>query len=512
MSEKKQFILNFSSQILFNVVNLGISFFLVPKIVESINATAYGFVGLSNDFVSYAGIITVALNALAGRYITVNLHKKKYETANKYFNSVIFANVVISIVMLILSILFISFMNNFLDIPNEMLGDVRLLFIMVFANFIVSIITSNLSIATFSTNKLYKNSIINIINQIIRCILLIVFYTYLPLKVWYIGFIALLGTGIYSIANLYYICKLTPELKFDIKLFDIKYVIELVKNGIWNTITRICSIINNGLDLLISNVMINSAAMGILSLPRNIHSILLNLFSSLGGVFAPKITISYANENYEEIKNQIAFSYKFLGVFSNTVLVTFMAFGISFFKLWVPSQDTNLLFLIAAISCSAMIIAMPMESFYNVHTALNKIKIPAYASIAFSTVTLILEFIFLSITKDTNIKLIIISSTSSIIGLFRVLFFLPIYTAHILHEKPTYFYKLILKNTLAFFISLFIGLIINYFIKINSWLIFLLVCIILAAITFIITTLINFDKNQINNFILSIKNRILRRS
>lgn len=511
MSEKKQFVLNFISQILFNIINLGVSFFLVPHIVETINATAYGFVSLANDFVSYAGIVTVALNALAGRYITVNLHKKNYEEANKYFNSVTFANTIIAGFMTVLSLIFIIFMDKMLNIPIEILSDVRLLFIMIFANFIISIVTSNFSVATFTTNKLYKNSIINIVNQIIRCILLIVCYTFLSPKVWYIGFISLLGTGIISVANLIYLYKLTPELKFNLKYFDFQYVKELVKAGIWNTITRLSSIINNGLDLLISNIMISSVAMGILSLPRNVHSIILNLFSSLGGVFAPKITISYANGKNNEIKNQIKFSYKFLGIFSNTVLAVFMSFGLAFFKLWVPSQDANLLYLIAVVSCSAMIIALPMEPFYNVHTALNKIKVPALASSAFSLITIVLEFIGLSLTNNLTMQLLIISSTSTLIGLFRVLLFLPMYTAHILEEKVTYFYPLVLKNTLGFIIALIIGLILNSLVKINNWLIFVLMCGILMIISFFTTYFINFNQEEQNKFTNIIKQKILRR-
>lgn len=511
MSDKKQFVLNFISQILFNVINLGVSFFLVPHIVETINATAYGFVSLANDFVGYASIVTIALNALAGRYITINLHKKNYEEANKYFNSVTFANTIISGIMTIIAITFVVFMDRFLNIPRAILDDVRLLFIMIFTNFIISIITSNFSVATFTTNKLYKASLINIITQIVRCVLLIACYSFLPPKVWYIGLITLICTGIVSIANLVYLYKLTPELKFNIKYFNISYVKTLVKAGIWNTVTRVCSIINNGLDLLISNIMINSVAMGILSLPRNIHSIILNLFGSLGGIFAPKITISYANGKNHEIKNQISFSYKFLGVFSNTVLVVFMSFGLAFFRLWVPSQDSNLLYLIAVVSCSAMIIALPMEPFYNVHTALNKIKVPALASAGFSIITIVLEFIGLILTNNITIKLLIISSTSTLIGLFRVLFFLPMYTSYILGEKVTYFYPLIFRNTLGFIIALIVGLILNSLIVINNWLIFVIMCGILALIAFTITYFINFNKEEQNKFKNIVERKIFRR-
>ena len=72
MSQKKQFYINFLAQLLYTAVNLSVNFFLVPKIINNINATAYGFISLSTDFVNYIGLITVALNALSSRYIIIN--------------------------------------------------------------------------------------------------------------------------------------------------------------------------------------------------------------------------------------------------------------------------------------------------------------------------------------------------------------------------------------------------------------------------------------------------------
>ena len=511
MSNKKQFAINFIAQILFNIVNLGISFFLVPKIVESINASAYGFFSLSNDFINYAALITVALNSLAGRYITISLHKKTFEDANKYFNSVLFANIFISIITSFIGIIFIFFIEDILNIPIEIVNDVKILFSLVIMNFIINVIFSTFSVSTFATNKLYLNSILNIISQIIRCTLLIFAYTLLEPKVWYLGSVALLVTIIISLGNLYYTKKLIPELKINYKFVKIKYIIELTKAGIWNTVTRFSAIINNGLDLLIANLLIGANAMGILALPKSVHSIILGLFSSLGGIFAPKITFDFAKNNNDGIINQINFSFKFLGVFSNTVLVTFMVLGIYFFKLWVPTQDAELLYWIATISCMALIIGLPMEPFYGVHTALNKIKVPAIISIIFSITILILEFIGLILVKDTNIRLILISSTSSFVGLFRILFFLPIYTSIILKIKKTYFYKLIIKNTMAFIFSLIIGLFIKNLFVINTWITFLIACSVIAIITMLITININFNNYEKQEFIDIFKRKLLRK-
>lgn len=496
MSEKKQFALNFVAQILFNMVNLAINFFLVPKIIYSINATAYGFISISTDFVNYIGLLTVALNSLAGRFIAINYHKKDYKKANTYFNSALFANLFIGILIAIGSIFFIVFLERIINIPSDMIFDVKLLFTLVIANFLVGMTASVFTTAAFIKNKLYLNSIVNIVTQVVRCVVLFSCYSFLPMNAWYMGLSALLCACIYNIANYVYFVKLTPELKINIKLFNLKNAIELTKSGLWNVLTRLSSTITNGLDLLIANLLVSSTAMGILALPRSIYSIILNLFSSLGGIFAPKTTMEAAKDNYAEMGEQMKFSYKFLGIISNTILVVFMIFGGYFFQLWVPTQDAKLLHLIATVSCVDLIFALPMEPFYNVHTSLNKIKIPALMLIIFSIVIITVEFIGLSMTDSLTMKLILISSTSSIIGIFRVLLFLPMYTAVLLKEKKTYFYPIIIKNSLAFIACIVVGLIFGQMVSVSGWLSFIIVCAVLAAVTLITTFYINFNGEE----------------
>lgn len=500
MNNKKQFILNFISQIIFFVVNFGVSFFLVPYIVESINATAYGFVGLSNDFVSYAQLLTVALNSLVGRYIVISLFKKDYKKANSYFNSAFFVNLLFSIILFVLSLFFIIFIDKIINVPKELITDVRLLFTFTFITFFINIISSVFSVGVFATNKLYKSSIISVISQIVRVIILFITFFVLDPSVWYIGFAGFIGTSIISVGNLIFTFKLIPELKINFKYFNIKRVFEVMKMGIWNTISRLSSIISNGLDLLITNLMVSSAAMGILSLPRSVHTIILNLFGSIAGIFSPRITYGFANNDTEDIKRQLIFSYKFLGVFSNACLIAFIIGGMDFFRLWVPSQDTNLIYLIAILSCSSLVFGLPMESFYNLFTAANKIKTPAIVSMIFSFITIIIVFISLSLTNDDNVKLIIISSTSSFTGLIRILTLLPLYSSSILKVKKTYFYPVILKNLLAFIISLIITYFIGKVYIVSGWISLIILCLIIFALTFVITYFINFNNEEKKEF------------
>lgn len=505
--KKKQFVINFISQIIFLIVNLGISFFLVPYIVKVINATAYGFVSLSNDFVNYAQIITVALNSMAGRFITIALHEKDNKKANKYFNSVLISNIIISLIILVLATIFIIFIDKFLQIPVEMLSDVRLLFSFVFLNFILTIITSVFSVATFTTNKLHISSIINIIAQIIRVIVLFVTFIFFTPSIWYIGLAVLIATSIVSLGSLICLKRLTPELKFNKNNFSFNYVIELLKSGIWNSISKLSSIMSNGLDLLITNIFVSSAAMGVLSLPKSIHSIILTIFGSLASVFAPLATISFANKNSNELKNNLQFSVKFLGVFSNICLACLLVFGKQFFELWVPSQDANLLYLLSSISVIGMVFSLSLEPIYNLFTATNNIKIPSLISFVFSILNILLVFVGLFFAKTETVKLIIILCTSSVLGLFRVLVFLPLYSAKVLNEKKGYFYPVILKNFISFLATTAFAYIFSLIFNIDSWLKIIIAGLVILIFGGIISWSINFNNEEKIKFFDIIKRK-----
>ena len=60
---KKRILTNLISNIISFLVQLCINFILTPIIVVKVGDAAYGFVGLANNFVSYAAIITLVINS-----------------------------------------------------------------------------------------------------------------------------------------------------------------------------------------------------------------------------------------------------------------------------------------------------------------------------------------------------------------------------------------------------------------------------------------------------------------
>jgi len=507
VDKNRQFAINMIAQVVGFVVNLGISFLLTPFIVQNVGSEAYGFVGLANNFVGYAQVITVALNSMASRFITIKIHENDVEGSNRYFTSVVIANLVTALVLSIPSALIILNLNKIVNVSDTILMDVQWLWAFIFLNFLVSILSSTYSVATFVRNKLYLSSIQGIISNLLRVGVLIVAFSFFVPSVWYVGLAVLIATLYLYVWNVYYTKKLLPEIKVNRQYFDISVIKTLLSSGIWNSFTRLSSILSTGLDLLVTNLYVSSAAMGVLSVAKTVPSAILTLFGTLASVYAPQLTISYAKKDYEDMKNQLLASIKFLGMFACIPVAALFAYGEIFYKLWVPSQDANLLYTLTILSCIEFMFVLPLEGLWNLFTATNKVKQTSIYMFVNSIVTIVIVLVALQFTDDNNLKLYIIAGTSTAFSVIRSLVFLPIYGAHCLNIKWTAFYPSILKNTLSVVVASAFAVLLRNALNIDGWFMLIVAGALTSvfALAFNFTVLLNKEERR------AIMNRVTRR-
>ena len=100
-SKNKALVINMISSAVAVGVHLAISFFLSPYIVAKLGVEANGFVTLASNFVGYASLISIALNSMAGRFITIKFYQDDLAEANKYYTAVTLGNYVLSLFMVI---------------------------------------------------------------------------------------------------------------------------------------------------------------------------------------------------------------------------------------------------------------------------------------------------------------------------------------------------------------------------------------------------------------------------
>lgn len=473
------------------VVGLAIRFGITPYIVGTLGAEAYGFIGLASNILSYTTLITVALNSMAGRFITIQYQKGDIEGANKYFASVFYSNLFLATVILLFSVGCVIWLENLINIPPRLVFDVKLLFSILAVNNLMGLVLGTWGVATFIKNRLELSNICSIIGQFVNAFLTILLFALFAPHIWYVGLTGFVCSIITAGYNLYISGILTPELRVSSRNYEWKRVVELLKSGVWNLISRLGDILGMGLDLLIANLFLGPALMGSFALSKNVPTMIVSLFASIAGNFAPLLTTLYAKGQIEEMLHEIKKSIRILGFLTALPLVSLYVLGKDFYALWLPTEDAGLLQLITIVGSLGMVAAMPLEVLWNIFTITNKMRWSSLFIFFNHALTALSVIIAMFITDDEMIRLLVLASTRSVIGVIRSLTFLPMYGAYCLGQNIFSLYRPIFKSVLSFAVAFGICYFAKKIFVIDTWskLIvagFAVVCICLTISGFII--------------------------
>lgn len=502
-SDNKQLAINIFSNICIYVLQFVISFLLTPFIVKALGVEAYGFVGLSNNIISYTTLITVALNAMASRFISIEYHKNNIKKANVYFSSVFYGNLILGIIMMAISSVIVLYLEYIVNIPEKLVSDVKILFILLSVNAILGIITSVFNIATFVKNRIDLRSIRTAIGNVLRALsLLIVFSVFTP-KLWLLGISGMICTTYLIIVNIQYTRLLTPELKVNYKNFDWTSVVLLVTSGLWSLLTAMSDMFAKGFDLLLSNIFIDATSMGLLSLSMSIPMILQSICTSLSICFAPSWTLYYAKKDTVRLKYELAKSIRIMGFMSLLPLCILFSYGDIFYSLWLPTQDYQMIYYLTVIGCLGYIFAFPLDSVWEIFTVTNKVKLAAINLIVNNFMVFGIVMIGMFLTESNIVKLFILASTRSFMIAFRSLTFLPLSGAKLVEMKAWALYKPALKNLLSILIICIISILFKNILFDSTWLSFLVCCVITIIIGVMVSAFVTLNSSD-REYLLSI--------
>ena len=211
-SNNRDFLINLVAQMMVFATNLIISFFFTPIVLNKLGNEAYGFVGLVNNFVSYISVITVALNSLAGRFITLSYHRHDEKKVREYFSSVFFADTILGVLVLGAAVILCVRIEYLINIPDYLVSDVRTTVILAFFSSTISLIGVVFGVAAFIKNKLYLNSLAQMTANIVRVLVLAAtFWLFVP-HMWYYSIAAICAGGVTIALQYVFTKKLIPEI------------------------------------------------------------------------------------------------------------------------------------------------------------------------------------------------------------------------------------------------------------------------------------------------------------
>lgn len=502
--ENKQIAVNMLAQLGAFAIQFCISFFLTPFIVRTLGVEAYGFVALSNNIIGYMQVATIALNSMAARFISITYHSGNLEKANKYFSSVFFANCIVSLIISVICLCMTIYLEYIINIPTELIPDVKLLFLLLTANTIINLTFNVYTISPFIKNRLEMNSIRDLISSILRMgILLLLFGLFAP-HVSFLGVASVLASTYLVAANITIKRKLTPEFHLSRKNYDWKSVRELLSSGVWNLLISLGNMLEKGFDLLLANWFISNSVMGLFSIVSTITIIIPRVVKMGSYSFAPTITKHAATGDIKSIENNIFKSIKMMSIMIILPLSVLYVYGEHFFSLWIPNQDSHVLYVITVLTTLDLIIGMPMEICWTLFGALNKVKMPAIAILSSGLLTFLTLIMLLPFFEETTTQILCLACARVFWNIVKYAIFLPIYGAKCLDLKWNYFYKIVTKPIIGIIVALGICQLYRLIITPDTWQTFILAAIIVCASALLIGSPFILGKEDLKYFIAKI--------
>lgn len=489
-----------------SALNLLINMLVTSIVTNKIGTEANGFVSLANNFIMYATILTTSLNSYATRYISLEYHKKDYESTKKYFNSVLFTNLFVGAGILLVLCIITCKLDSFVIISKNIILDTKILFALMFLNFYMLLIGNTFLAACYIKNRLDLSGIYKALGYLVELLIIIYCFRFFNPQIWYIGVGYSVCGCITFFSSFVLYKKLTPDIPIDIHKYSLQSVKKLVLAGIWNSINSLGNALNNGLDLLISNLLLSPFVMGEISIAKTLGSVQSLLYQLVSQAFQPIFLKVYAEGNKTNLLKQLEMAMKTSGFISGVFFVGFVILGDKFYLLWIPNQNTEKIYMLTVITLLSYLLEGVVGPLYYIYTLTIKNKIPCIITVISGLVNVGAKFILL---KTTNLGAFAVVSTTTLVMIFINLIPNPLYMSRCLHIKWSQFYPTILRYIL--FVIFDIVILKVLFIKINTanWLIIIGLGIIICLISAILYFIVVLNRNE-KKFLVDIVKEIKR--
>jgi O-antigen/teichoic acid export membrane protein len=237
--------------------------------------------------------------------------------------------------------------------------------------------------------------------------------------------------------------------------------------------------LTSGLDLLIANIFIDAKAMGILAIVKVMPGFVSTLNYTIANVFTPSLIIDYAHSDTKEIVHTISQSAKLISVICTIPLAFLFVFGEEFYRLWQPTQDAKLLFILSTITIFGRVFFSGMQPLFNVFTVVNRVKENSLVTIVNGA---IITLVTLVLVKYTDLGIYAVAGVSVFFCFLKNVLFVVPYSAKYLGLNKFAFMNTLTPSVLCTALLCVLGYVMKFFLPVDNWLHLIVAAVIFGVV------------------------------
>ncbi|MBN1195479.1 MAG: polysaccharide biosynthesis protein, partial [Methanomicrobiaceae archaeon] len=192
---------NLAANIAYFLVNIVIGLLLVPYFIDTLGIAAYGLIPLATSITGFVALVVQSINTSVSRFLTVDLGREDYVSANRTFNTALFGLTGIIILMIPAVIAVSYYVPVFFDVPAGQETGAVFLFFGVMASFLIRAWSGNFTVQLFAYNRLDLQNYVNITNIVVQVVIIIIFFGFFGPSLAAVGSAYLIGSVIASLIS-----------------------------------------------------------------------------------------------------------------------------------------------------------------------------------------------------------------------------------------------------------------------------------------------------------------------
>lgn len=459
---------NTSKNLVYSLGNfiLGIGYGLVIPafLIEKIGTGAFGLVQITLSLMMYLGLISGSLNEAINRIFTIELQEKKYEDANKTFNTALGIYFVVFVIAIPIIVYISTHVQDIFNVPVDVGYESRYLFFFNLISFFLVLFCSVFLVPAYANNRVDLFQSNNIVRNLFRFILILVFVGLISPTLTLVGLSSFVASTIGLVYSVIIGFKIAPYLSLKIKYFDRSKVKPLFVFSSWTMVNQVGILLFLYVDVIIVNLFIGETASGEYGALMQWNTVFRNFSGVLGQLFAPLFMIYYGRKEFAKLESLIPRSLKILGLL--LAIPVGMVFGLSkeILQIWLGNDFVHLSNALKML-VSHLSINYAMVLLSSAALVYNNIKQVGIVTFVLGLIHIVLSIVLIRIPEIGFYGPLI--SALALLGIKNFVF-LPLYSSKFTNINKSIFYRIIVQILFVTVLSVGITELFRAWIEISS--------------------------------------------
>lgn len=315
-------------------ITLGITFFLTPFLIHTLGDGDYGIWMLIGSIASFFIVMDLGISSSVVRYVSKYAETKEYDDLNGTVNTCLAIFVLLSILIFALAFILSLFVPLVLKMPPDKEALASTVIIIIGASVALSFPFKVFAGVLKGMMRYDITAVLDIVLNSLRALLVIVVLTSGGGLIAF-ALITLVITGLTCLANLYFVMRTYPFIKFGFSFVDKKRFWTVFNYSIFTFIASLGNILRFHLDSIVIGIIISVSAITPYSLAQRLMTYFMLMIGEIFSVTTPHYSTFEAKKDMASIRNLFVKSTFYSALISFFVASMFIIYGDILISLWV---------------------------------------------------------------------------------------------------------------------------------------------------------------------------------